>query len=118
MKLALRAVERSRLPLIKPVNLRDAIQKRLLFYGEPSEYFCYINVGGSLASLGSGAHMRYTRGGWYFDPLTVRGDPDGVADRFLNAGIPMLNLLHLRELNDAEKIVADSTGSLETQNDF
>jgi len=105
MDLALRAVKRSLLPLIKPVNLRDGVTKRMLFYGDATKYFCFINVGGSQATLGAGAVMRFNRGGWFLEPLALKGDPNGVMDSFLDAGVPCLNLLFLRELNLKENIL-------------
>lgn len=105
MNLALRAAKRSNLPLLKPKNLRDAVKKRMLFYGLPDDYYCYINVGGGQASLGGGLHQRFKRGGWYYDPMSRQGEPNGVVDRFLGAGIPCLNLLFLDELNRSKGIV-------------
>lgn len=102
--LALEAVRRSRLPLIKPLNLRDAVRKRIQFYGFPSDYVCYINVGGGQASMGTGTSIRFNRGGWFFEPPTVKGNPNGVMDRFLEADIPCLNLLYLEDLSQVEKV--------------
>ncbi len=103
-EMEMKAVKRSLLPLIKPTSLRDAIKKRMRFYGHPGDYFCYINIGGGQASLGGGAKMRYNRGGWYFEPLPTKGDPDGVMDKFLKAGVPCLNLLFLEKLDSQERI--------------
>jgi len=102
---ALGCVERSGLDLIRPAHLRDAIRKRMALYGDPKDYFCYINVGGSQASLGAGAKLRFTHGGWFYEPLPVKGDPPGVMDYFLEAGTPCLNLLFLDDLNRKENIV-------------
>lgn len=104
-KLAMQAVKRCGLPLLKPRNLRDAVKKRMLFYGKPEKFACFINIGGGQATLGAGAKMRYTRGGWFVEPLGVKGDPDGVMDKFLEAGIPCLNLLYLDDLNRREGIL-------------
>lgn len=105
LSLALKAVKRSRLPLLKPINLKDAIKKRMQFYEYPEKYVCYINVGGSQASVGGGAKPRFTTGGWYYEPIELRGDPPGVMDSFLKAGSPCLHLLHLEELNRRYNIV-------------
>jgi len=104
MDLAMKSIKRSRLPFIDPRNLRDAISKRMRFYGSPGSYFCFINVGGGQASMGGGAGIRYNHGGWYFDPPSKKGDPDGVMDRFLNSEIPCLNLLYLERLDNRERI--------------
>ncbi|HHE46689.1 MAG TPA: poly-gamma-glutamate system protein [Bacteroidetes bacterium] len=106
MDMAMRSVKRSLLPLIKPTSLRDAIRKRIRFYGNPRDYFCYINVGGSQASLGGGARMRFDRGGWYYEPLPRKGDPSGVMDRFLADDVPCLNLLFLERLDKREGITS------------
>ncbi len=103
-EMEMKAVKRSLLPLIKPTSLRDAIKKRMRFYGHPGDYFCYINIGGGQASLGGGAKMRYNRGGWYFEPLPSKGNPEGVMDKFLKAGVPCLNLLFLEKLDSRERI--------------
>ena len=102
--LELKAVKRSLLPLIDPKNLRDAVKKRMRLYGNPTDYFCYINVGGGQASLGGGAKQRYDRGGWFFESLPEKGNPNGVMDKFLSDGIPCLNLLYIEELDVKERI--------------
>jgi poly-gamma-glutamate system protein len=107
MDLALQAVKRSRLPLLKPRNLRDAVKKRANLYGTLDNYTCYINVGGGHASLGSGARERYGRGGWYFARSSIRGNPDGLMDKFLQSSVPCLNLMYLEKLNSVEKIVSE-----------
>jgi len=105
-KLAVLAVRRSRLPLLKPISLRDAVKKRMLFYGEPDDYFCFINVGGGQATLGGGANIRFDRGGWFFKPHPLHGNPDGVMDRFLDAGVPCLNLLFLEGMDRTYRILS------------
>lgn len=103
--IAMESVKRSRLPLLTPRNIRDAVRKRMLFYGNPRDYAIYINVGGGHASMGGGVHVRHNHGGWYFEPLNEKGNPDGVIDLFLKAGVPCLNLLYIENLNQREKIV-------------
>jgi len=105
MGLAMSAVNSSRLPLIKPLHLTDAVTKRLRFYGYLKDYDCYINVGGGHASLGGGAKLRFDKGGWFTEPMAIRGDPDGMMDWFLKSRVPCLNLLFLKELNLEHKIV-------------
>ena len=105
MNIALTAVKRSNLPLIKAHNLRDSIKKRMNFYGAPADYVCYISVGGNQASLGGGPFLRYDRGGWHFEKAEGKGSPDGVMDAFLEDEVPCLNFLYLEELSHKEKIV-------------
>jgi len=97
--LAAEVVRRCGLPLIKPRNLRDAVSRRLLFYGKPKQYKAYINVGGGAATLGGGSKMRFIRGGWFEEPMGLQGSPNGVMDTFLEAGVPCLNLLYLDDMN-------------------
>lgn len=97
--LAAEVVRRSGLPLIKPRNLKDAVERRLLFYGKLKHYKAFINIGGSAATLGGGAKMRFVRGGWFDEPLGLQGSPNGVMDAFLKAGVPCLNLLYLDDMN-------------------
>ncbi|MCF7810680.1 poly-gamma-glutamate system protein [bacterium] len=104
MDLAMQSVKRSALPFIDPRSLSDAINKRMRFYGSPQDYFCFINVGGGQATMGGGSKIRFNHGGWFFDPLPYKGDPDGVMDRFLKEGIPCLNLLYLEGLDNRERI--------------
>ncbi len=106
MKIAMEAVKRSRLPFQKPINLRDAIKKRMIFYGDPAEYACFINVGGGHPTMGGGAHLRFDHGGWYYEPLRLKGDPNGVLDRFLDKEVPVLNFLYLEELNEKYNIIS------------
>ncbi len=106
IKMAMKSVKRSGLPFVDARSLRDAITKRMRFFGHPGEYFCYINVGGGQATVGGGARLRFNRGGWFFEPLKHKGNPDGVMDRFLAAGVPCLNLLFLKELNKYERITS------------
>ncbi len=103
--LAYSCVKRSKLPLIEPYNLRDAVRKRMAFYGSPHNYFCFINVGGSQAVFGASAKQRYNHGGWFYEPSPIKGEPQGVIDYFLEAGVPCLNLLYLDELNKRERIL-------------
>ena len=104
-ELALESVRRSRLPLLSPLNLRDAVKKRMRFYGSTDDYVCFINVGGGHAVMGGGPAIRFNRGGWYFQPPEKQGHPNGVMDNFLRAGVPCLNFLYLESFNEREKIV-------------
>lgn len=97
--IAAEVVRKASLPLIKPRNLRDAVERRLLFYGKPDNYKVFINVGGGAGSLGGGAKLRFVRGGWFDEPLGLQGSPNGVMDAFLKSGVPCLNLLYLDDLN-------------------
>lgn len=106
MKIALESVKRSRLPLLKPKNLRDAVKKRMYFYGEPAEYVIFINVGGGHATIGGGEKIRYTFGGWIYKASEVKGNPAGVMDKFLNSEVPCLNLLYIQSMNKRENIVS------------
>jgi len=97
--LAMDAVKRSRMPLLMPKNLRDAIKKRRRFYGDPADYACYINIGGNHASIGGGKKIRYHHGGWYYEPPKEKGSPNGVIDLFLKVDVPCLNLLYIEEMD-------------------
>ncbi len=107
MDLALNAVKRSRLPLLQAFNLRDAIKKRLQFYGNQAKYVCYINVGGNHAVFGGGKKVRYNHGGWYFEAPPEKGEPEGVMDAFLHKEIPCLNFLYLDRMSEANKIFSE-----------
>ena len=97
--IAAEVVRKSGLPLLKPRHLRDAVERRMLFYGKPKKYKALINIGGGAATLGGGAKLRFVRGGWFDEPLGLHGSPNGVMDIFLKAGVPCLNLLYLDDMN-------------------
>jgi poly-gamma-glutamate system protein len=89
------AIQRANLPFIETETDLDSIESRMALYREHAgdRYIeAYVNVGGSLASIGPKTVKRLYRPG-----LNVRLDPnavhvDSVMKRFLRDGVPVVNL--------------------------
>jgi poly-gamma-glutamate system protein len=81
---------------------RQAALRRELF-GDPEKYALLINIGGNQVMLGKGAQGRELPGGW-IDPSSDSWNEgsdegvEGVIFDFLEAGIPVLNLLHIEDI--------------------
>lgn len=97
------AIQRANLPYISTETDLDSIEKRMGLYREHAEdrYIqAYVNVGGSLASIGPKTVKRLYRPG-----LNLRLDPhavhvDSVMKRFLRDGVPVVNLSKIVPLAD------------------
>jgi poly-gamma-glutamate system protein len=89
------AIKRAGVPFIETETDLDSIERRMALYREHAgdRYIqAYVNVGGSLASIGPKTVKRLYRPG-----LNVRLDPqavhvDSVMKRFLRDGVPVVNL--------------------------
>jgi poly-gamma-glutamate system protein len=89
------AIQRAGVPYIETETDLDSIESRMALYREHAgdRYIqAYVNVGGSLASIGPKTVKRLYRPG-----LNVRLDPnavhvDSVMKRFLRDGVPVVNL--------------------------
>lgn len=89
------AIKRANVPFIATETDLDSIEQRMALYREHAgdRYIqAYVNVGGSLASIGPKTVKRLYRPG-----LNVRLDPhavhvDSVMKRFLRDGVPVVNL--------------------------
>jgi len=89
------AIKRAGVPFIETETDLDSIESRMALYREHAgdRYIqAYVNVGGSLASIGPKTVKRLYRPG-----LNVRLDPqavhvDSVMKRFLRDGVPVVNL--------------------------
>jgi len=89
------AIQRANVPYISTETDLDSIEQRMALYHEHAgdRYIqAYVNVGGSLASIGPKTVKRLYQPG-----LNVRLDPhavhvDSVMKRFLRDGVPVVNL--------------------------
>jgi poly-gamma-glutamate system protein len=89
------AIQRANVPFISTETDLDSIERRMALYREHAgdRYIqAYVNVGGSLASIGPKTVKRLYRPG-----LNTRLDPhavhvDSVMKRFLRDGVPVVNL--------------------------
>lgn len=88
-------------PLLKARSLKGQIRLRRKHIGDPRRYALLINVGGNHAMLGN--QGRQLPGGWN-DASTYAAQRDslrgaeGVVFDFLEAGVPVLNLLHIESV--------------------
>jgi len=89
------AIDRNRVPFIETQEPSASIERRMEIYGEHAggrRFAAYVNVGGSLVSIGPKSVKRLYRPG-----LNLRPDPrgvgvDSVMMRFLRDGVPVINL--------------------------
>jgi len=89
------AIERAAVPYLATETDLDSIERRMALYREQADdrYIqAYVNVGGSLASIGPKTVKRLYQPG-----LNLRLDPhavhvDSVMKRFLRDGVPVINL--------------------------
>jgi poly-gamma-glutamate system protein len=89
------AIERAGVPYIETETDLDSIERRMALYRERAagrRIQAYVNVGGSLASIGPKTVKRL-----YAPGLNLRLDPhafavDSVMKRFLRDGVPVVNL--------------------------
>jgi poly-gamma-glutamate system protein len=92
-------LEASGVQFLEPEFLDQAVAKRLLLYGNLSQYICYINVGGGQAVLGRGPGGRALPTGLIkrlpkSDPH-YSGEVDGVIFYFLRHKIPVIHMLEI-----------------------
>jgi poly-gamma-glutamate system protein len=80
--------------------------------GAPESFALLVNIGGNQAMLGKGKQGRELPGGW-IDPASDvwrnedGTNSDGIIFDFLQAGVPVLNLLHIDELAAAAGLPVD-----------
>jgi poly-gamma-glutamate system protein len=104
--------ERLGYPILKSRSFKKQSALRREQLGDPSHYVLLINIGGNQAMLGSGKQGRELPGGWInpsVDSLET-GDADeaeGIIFDFLEAGIPVLNLLHIEDIATGTGILVD-----------
>jgi len=88
-------------PLLRARSLKGQIKLREKYIGDPRRYALLINVGGNHAMLGN--QGRQLPGGWNdagsYAALrdSLRG-AEGIVFDFLEAGVPVLNLLHIESV--------------------
>jgi len=95
------AAERNGVPLMQSENIEDAITLRMAFYEEQSRgraYRCYVNVGGGLASLGSGNNRPALPSGLTFDLGPHNWSRKGTLVLFSERGVPVVHLLRVQTL--------------------
>ena len=87
--------------VLSPEDLRKAVGQRMRIYrlaGNRARPVLYVNVGGSTASLGASLAILRQRSGFLQAlPFDLSSDR-GVIAHFTEMGVPVLNLLNIRDL--------------------
>jgi poly-gamma-glutamate system protein len=93
------AIARSGLPMLADGSIERAIESRMQIFSQAAadhRYAAYINVGGGYASVG-GTEGNEMLGSGVISPSEMNGAiaGDSVATRFLNQGVPVINLTNV-----------------------
>jgi poly-gamma-glutamate system protein len=89
------AIERNEIPFIEAKEQVESIDRRMEIYKEHAagrRFAAYINVGGSLVSIGPKSEKRLYRPGVIRKPAPRAFGVDNVMMRFLRDGVPVVNL--------------------------
>jgi len=92
------SIERNGIPFIESKNIEDAISQRMTFYESASRgrpYRLYINVGGGVASVGSGHNKTLLKPGLSFDLGAHNWPRKGTLILFSEKGVPVVHLLRI-----------------------
>lgn len=106
---AKRWLEEGPYPFIYEEDLEKNRSKRIEIYGEhsPKESIAiYVNIGGGVASFGASPLSLSLRGGLLLEnPLLKEGD--GLIFYYLSQGIPVIHLIHIRQIAEEEGLDVD-----------
>lgn len=100
-EILLRAMKRSKLPLIEPENYAESVVERISLYREHAEgrpIAAYVNVGGGTSSVGT------RRSKFAFKPGLNTATPpraaliDSVMARFLDEKVPVIHFLQINRM--------------------
>lgn len=97
--LLIRAIERNEVAFLPPETIEAAIDRRMALYEEAASgrsISAYINVGGGILSVGGVAGKRAYRPG--LNRPMGKAPVDSVMGRFLNQGVPVVHLVHTKDL--------------------
>lgn len=95
------AIERSKVPMIDPVDYAESIEKRMEIYREyagEQPIKAYINVGGGTTSVGTKVGKRLFRPGLNRTAPQRTPEIDSMMLRFSEQGIPVIHLVHIERL--------------------
>lgn len=104
--------ERLGYPILQSRSLKQQSKLRRKLVGSPKHYKLLINIGGNHAMMGKTRIGRELPGGW-INPSDISGIADstnevsGIIFEFLEAGVPVLNLLHVESIASAFQIPFD-----------
>lgn len=97
----LKAMKRSKLPLIEPESYAESVVERMALYREAAEgrpIAAYVNIGGGTSSVGT------RRSKFAFKPGLNTATPpraaliDSVMARFLDEGVPVIHFLQINRM--------------------
>lgn len=107
LSLCLEASERSGAEVLNFTKLSDSIERRLALYGDDVDMF--INIGGSAANSGNSSYTLNFPRGLVITPPAIPDVMDrGLCYEFASQGIPVLNLLNVKQLAAENGIAYDS----------
>ena len=95
------AARRNGVPLLHSDNIEQAITRRMTFFEEQARgrrYRCYVNIGGGVASLGSGNNKPALPSGLSFELGPHNWSRKGTLIRFAERGVPVIHLLRVQTL--------------------
>ncbi len=97
LNLAHSAIDRDQIPFLESDNLIDSIERRLKMYQEYDPVL-FINVGGAHPNMGNCSHSVKIQNG-LIERIIPCFHPDrGLILRFLEKGLPVVNLLNIPDL--------------------
>jgi poly-gamma-glutamate system protein len=95
----LATLERNNVPLINSSGRHENINQRMALYLKNGQPKAYINVGGAVTAVGSRRRWRdYLKSGRLPDTVPPAKRGDFLVYRFLEAGVPVINLENVRQL--------------------
>jgi poly-gamma-glutamate system protein len=89
------AIDRAKIPYLETQDDLSSIEKRMTVYEEKAggrRYAAYVNAGGSLVSIGPRSVKRLYQPGLNLGAPRRAGPVDSVMKRFLDDGVPVVNL--------------------------
>jgi poly-gamma-glutamate system protein len=97
------AIARSEIPFLEPQSGGNPVDTRMRCYLEGarrSDFLAYINVGGGFMSVGGTKGNDLLGSGLILPPISAETDNviDSVAHRFLEAGVPVINMINVLQL--------------------
>jgi poly-gamma-glutamate system protein len=95
------AIARGGRPLLNCSSIEDSINRRMQLLrrstGDEARFAAYVNVGGGSASVGGTRGNEQLGHGliWPADARSAKDPIDSVARRFLDRGVPVINMIHV-----------------------
>ena len=91
------------MPLIKGESLRDNIQQRMAHFGN-NNYKAVVNVGGGVASLGTGFNLKLLPPGVVYrhdiEAISRKGGIEGTVVKFVKQNMPLIHVLNIQKLTE------------------